>query len=159
MVRWYYSSLFDEIDDMKKQIDAFTRQMYRTSPLALLPGSGEPETSLVRAGQSGLRVDVANEDKEVVVTADLAPGLSKKDISLRLAAPDLLEISYERKEEKQEKKEGYYLRERRFGAVSRLVSLPQPVSGEGAKASLENGVLKVRLKKTEQDLTGKIPVE
>ena len=109
---------------MRNQIDAFTRRMYRTKTGALLPESGESASSLVPAGYRSLRVDVADDDKDVVVTTTLAPGLSKNDISLRLAAPDLLEISSERKEEKQEKKEGYSIKERRFRTVSRLVSLP-----------------------------------
>ena len=109
---------------MRNQIDVFTRRMYRANSGALLPGSGELESSLVPAGYRSLRVDVADDDKDVIVTADLAPGLSKNDISLRLAAPGLLEISSERKEEKQEKKEGYSIKERRFRAVSRLAFLP-----------------------------------
>ena len=95
MVQWYYSSILDELDDIKKQMESLMRQRYSTSPVALLPGLGEPGTTLLSSGRSGLRVDVADRDKEVVVTADMVPGVSKNDISISLTGPQLLEISCE----------------------------------------------------------------
>ena len=159
MVRWYYSSIFDEIEDMRKQMESLMREMYSTNPAALLPGPSTPETALLPAGRSGLRVDVEDRDKEVVVTADLVPGVTKNDISISLAGPQLLEISCERKGETEEKKEGYYLKERHFGSVSRTVPLPRTVTREGAKAVLKNGVLEVHLKKSAHEKEGKIPIE
>jgi len=159
MVRWYYSSIFDEMEDIRKQMESLMREMYSTNPAALLPGSAEPGTALLPEGRPGLRVDVTDRDREVVVIADLVPGVAKNDISISLAGPRLLEISCERKEETEEKKEGYFLKERRFGSVSRIVPLPRTVTKDGAKATVKNGVLEVHLKKSAHEQEGKIPIE
>ena len=159
MARWYYKSIFDEIEDMRNYMDALFHQMYETSPTALLPSAGESATKMLPAQQSRLRVDVAEHGDEVVVTADLIPGVTKNDISLDLINPQALEISWERKEEKKEEKEGYYLRERRFGSMTRIVPLPMPVTEDKSTATVKNGVLEVHLKKTAKETKGKIAIE
>jgi HSP20 family protein len=93
MARWYYKSIFDELDDMRNYMDALFHQMYETNPTALLPSAGESATKMLPAQQSHLRVDVAEHGDEVVVTADLITGVTKKDISLDLINPQALEIS------------------------------------------------------------------
>ena len=159
MVRWYYQSIFDELEDMRKYMDSLSRQMYGTSPTALLPGPVEPATKMLAETRASLRVDVADTDREVVVTADMIPGVSKKDITLTLITPQALEISCERKDETKEENEGYFLRERRFGSVTRIIPLPQQVLEEGSSASFENGVLEVHLKKSSKEMKGKISID
>ena len=159
MVRWYYQSIFDELEEMRKYMESLSRQMYETSPTALLSGPAEHATRLLPAHRAGLRVDVTDADTEVVVVADMTPGVSKQDITLTLITPQNLEISCERKEEKKEDNEGYFLRERRFGCVTRLIPLPVPVLEEGSSASLNNGVLEVHLKKSSKEPTGKISID
>jgi HSP20 family protein len=159
MARWYYKSIFDELDEMRNYMDALFQQMYGTNPTALLPSAGESATKLLPVQPSRLRVDVIEQTDEVVVTADLIPGITKKDISLDLINPQALEISWERKEEKKEEKEGYYLRERRFGSMTRIVPLPVPVTEDKATATVKNGVLEVHLKKTKKEPKAKIAIE
>jgi len=159
MPRWYYKSIFDELEEMRNYMDVLFHQMYATNPTALLPSAGESATKMLPAQRSRLRVDVTEHDDEVVVTADLIPGVTKKDISLDLINPQALEISWERKEEKKEEKEGYYLRERSFGSMTRIVPLPVTVTEEKASATVKNGVLEVHLKKSAKEPRGKIAIE
>jgi len=159
MVRFYYRSLFDELEDMRNYMESLSRQLYDTSTTALLPASGETASKMLPAPRTALHVDVAEKGDEVVVTADLIPGVAKKDITLNLVNPQALEISCERKEEKKEEKEGYYMRERSFGSMTRIIPLPKPVAEEGSAASLKNGVLEVHLKKTTKESRGKIAIE
>jgi HSP20 family protein len=159
MVRWYYRSLFDEIEDMRNYMDSLTRQLYDTSPVALLPATGEPAAKQLPAQRTSFHVDVSEKDDEVVVTADIIPGVAKKDITLDLIGPQALEISCERKEEKKEEKEGYYMRERTFGSMTRIVPLPKPVTEEGSSSTFKNGVLEVHLKKTTKESRGKISID
>jgi HSP20 family protein len=160
MARWYYKSIFDELDDMRNYMDSLFSQMYETNPVALLPApSGETAPKMLPAQPLKLGVDVVQHDDEVVVTADLAPGVTKKDIALDLITPQALEISWERQEEKKEEKKGYYLRERRFGSMTRVVPLPVPVTDDNASATVRNGVLEIKLKKAAKEAKGKIPIE
>jgi HSP20 family protein len=158
MVRWYYRSLFDELEDMRNYMESLSRQLYDTSPIALLPASRESPAKMLPASRPPLHVDVAEKDDEVVVTADMIPGVSKTDIALELINPQALEISAERKDEKNEEKEGYYMRERTFGSMTRIVPLPKPVTEEGSSSTFKNGVLEIHLKKATKESRGKIPV-
>jgi HSP20 family protein len=159
MVRWYYQSIFDELEDMRKYMESLSRQMYETNPIALLPGPDEHGTKMLPARGAGLRVDVADADKEVVVTADLIPGISKKDITLSLINPQALEISCERREENKKEKEGYFIQELKFGSLTRVILLPRPVTEEGSTASFKNGVLEIHLRKSEKERKGKISID
>lgn len=159
MVRWYYRSIFDELEDMRKYMESLTQQLYETSPVGLLPATGESSTKLLPAPRASLHVDVTEKDDVVIVSADMIPGISKKDISITLINPQALEISAERKEEKNEEKEGYYLRERSFGSMTRVVPLPKPVTEDGSSSTFRNGVLEVRLKKATKETRGKIAID
>jgi HSP20 family protein len=156
MVRWYYQSVFDELEEMRTYMESLSRQMYDTSPMVLLPGP--PGTRLLSAQRTGLRVDIADTGREVVVTADMIPGIAKTDITLTLPGPRTLEISCECRDGSQEEKEGCFLQERRFGYMTRVITLPRPVSEEGSSASFKDGVLEVHLKISEKEKKGKIPV-
>jgi HSP20 family protein len=159
MVRWYYRSLFDELEDMRNYMESLSRQLYDTSPVALLPATDSSATKMLPAQRTPLHVDVSEKDDEVIVTADIIPGVSKKDIALNLINPQALEISAERKEEKKEEKEGYYMRERTFGSMTRVVPLPKPVTEDGSSSTFKNGVLEIHLKKTTKESRGKISIE
>ena len=158
MVKIYYRSIFDELGDMRKYMDSLLQQVYEPSGTALLPAANESGTKMLPAQRGTLRVDVAEHDDEVVVTADMIPGVDKKDITLNLINPRSLEISCERKEGKKEEKEGYSMRERSFGSMTRFVPLPKAVTRDGADASFKNGVLEVHLKKSAAEPKGKITI-
>lgn len=159
MVRWYYRSLFDEIEDMRNYMESLTRQMYDTSPVALLPTAGDSTTKMLPAQRTTFHVDVSEKENEVIVTADMIPGVIKKDITLDLVNPQALEISFERREDRKEEKEGYYMRERTFGSMTRIVPLPKPVTEEASSATFKNGVLEIHLKKTAKESRGKISID
>ncbi len=84
------------------------------------------------------------------------PGLEKQDIKINLIE-DRLEISAETKREEEKKEKGYVYRERRAGSYYRAISLPSPVDPDNAKASYKNGVLEIKMPKTE--LKKKKPVK
>ena len=158
MAQRYYRSIFDELNDMREYMDSLFQQFVEPGKTALLPAAAG-ETKMLPALRGGLKVDVAEHGDEVVVTADMIAGIAKKDIAIDLINPQALEISAERREEKKEEKEGYYMRERSFGSMTRVVPLPKPVTQDGAKASFRNGVLEVRLKKATKEPVSKIAIE
>ncbi|MCU0632348.1 MAG: Hsp20/alpha crystallin family protein [Methanolinea sp.] len=123
----------------------------------LLPPGGVADRMLP-AIRGEFRVDVREHDDEVMIVADL-PGMDKDDVNISLVNPNTLEISCERKMEKEEKDEGYYVRERMYGSQARLVALPHDVTEKGATASFKNGVLEIRMKKSKEERGSRIKIE
>ena len=93
-------------------------------------------------------VDVAEDERAYHITADL-PGLSEKDVNVSLSG-DMLTISAEKTEEKEEKERNYHFAERRSGSFRRSLSLPTGVDREHIDATLKNGVLTLTLPKTQE---------
>jgi HSP20 family protein len=103
------------------------------------------------------RVDVREEKDSYVLEADL-PGLSEKDIEVRVEH-NLLTISSSKKEEKEEKKEGYLMRERRAYSFARSFTLPDDVNRENIAAKFKNGVLTLTLTKNPEAQPKKIEIK
>lgn len=92
-------------------------------------------------------VDISETADAIVVHAEL-PGIDKKDVKVDVK-DGVLTISGERKYEKDVKEENVHRIERSYGSFSRSFSLPTHVDTNKVEARLEDGVLKVRLPKTE----------
>ena len=93
-------------------------------------------------------VDLYEEKDDIVVKAEL-PGMEKDNIEINLT-DDRLTIKGEKKKEKEIKKENYYRSERAYGSFVRTLELPREVQSDKVKATFKNGVLEVRLPKTEE---------
>jgi HSP20 family protein len=93
-------------------------------------------------------VDVKEEANQYVVLAEL-PGLTEKDIDVKVEN-NLLTISTKKNEEKEEKKDGYIIRERRAHSFCRSFTLPDHVDKEKIEASYKNGLLTLAIPKTEE---------
>jgi HSP20 family protein len=108
---------------------------------------------------SSLALDVKETPDQFVVTASV-PGVPQSDIDITVLG-DTLRIRGQRKEETEEAGEGgrWLLRERRFGAFERTVSLPTTVNAEQASASFKDGVLTIALPKADIAKPKSIPVK
>lgn len=93
-------------------------------------------------------IDVEETHDEVIVTVEL-PGMAKDGIKVQ-AHGDTLTITGERRHEAETKDKTVHLVERRYGAFQRVLGLPAGVDGGRAKATYEQGVLTIRLPKSEQ---------
>lgn len=93
-------------------------------------------------------LDVYEEKDDVVVKAEF-PGLSKDNIEVQVAG-NILTIKGEKKKEEEVKEEDYYRSERSYGAFARSVQLPTGVKTDQVKATFKNGILEVRMPKTEE---------
>jgi len=159
MIKWYYRSVFDELEDMRKYLDVLNRQIYGTNPAALLPAAGGSARKMLPVQQTPHPVDVSENDDEVVITAGMSAGIMKKDIVLDLINPQALEITCERKDVVTDENGRYCLRERTFASMTQLVPLPKPVTDEGSSATFKDGVLEVHLKKITKESRGKISID
>lgn len=89
------------------------------------------------------QIEVLHNTGQFTVRADL-PGLTKDDVKVEVT-DDFLTISGERKEEKEEKREGFYRSERSYGSFYRQIPLPEGARTENAKATFHNGVLEITI--------------
>jgi len=87
------------------------------------------------------------EKDDIVVKAEI-PGMEKNNIEVNLT-DHTLTIKGEKKKEDEVKKENNYRSERSYGSFLRTLPLPADVQGDKVKANFENGVMEVRLLKTE----------
>lgn len=97
---------------------------------------------------SGPSIDMIENEDEVLVQATL-PGVKPDEVNLTITG-DVLTIRGEIKSERNEERNNYVLRERRFGSFSRSVALPTTVVADKAKAEFEDGVLTLSLPKAEE---------
>lgn len=92
-------------------------------------------------------VDIFEEGDTIVVKSEL-PGMTRADIEVNLTN-DTITLSGEKKKEEKIEKKNYYRMERSYGSFRRSFALPAEVQTDKAKASFKDGVLEVRIPKTE----------
>jgi HSP20 family protein len=101
-------------------------------------------------------MDMYEEKGKLVVKTEL-PGIKSEDLDVKLEG-DTLSIKAEKKEEVKEDKT-HHTRERYYGSYFRSVKLPYPVKEDKVSATLEEGVLEVKLPKAEEVEAKKIEVK
>lgn len=93
-------------------------------------------------------MDLVEKDDVYEITAEL-PGLSEKNVELKLSNHTLT-IKGEKSEEKEDKRKDYYLSERRYGSFQRSFQLPEGIDTDKIDANFAKGVLTVKLPKTSE---------
>ncbi len=90
-------------------------------------------------------VDVRETEEAYLMDIDL-PGLTEKDVEVKLDN-SLLTISSRTEDKKEQKKDGYILKERRASEFRRSFVLPDEVDREKISANFTNGVLSLSFPK------------
>ena len=103
------------------------------------------------------RLLTADVPTAIDVRMDL-PGITAKDIDIQVNG-NVLTVSGERKEEKEENGKTFYRVERHCGNIPRSVILPCAVIESKVAAEYKDGVLTIKLPKTEESKAHKIKVE
>ena len=88
-----------------------------------------------------------NKDNYLVSVA--APGMKKNDFKIDIDG-NMLSISCEKEETKEEKDKTYTRKEYNYSSFSRSFTLPENVTRQKIEATYEDGVLNVRLPKSEE---------
>ena len=99
------------------------------------------------------QVEVFERGGQLVVRADL-PGLTKDDVRVEVT-DGALNISGERKQEHEEKREGFYRSERSYGSFYRRIPLPEGVNAGEATATFNNGVLEISMQAPQRQSRGR----
>jgi HSP20 family protein len=95
-----------------------------------------------------LALDVRESNDDITVKASL-PGVKPENVDISITGGTLT-VKGEMREEKEEKEGEYHVRERRYGAFRRSITLPTLVNAEKAEAEFEAGILNLTLPKAEE---------
>ena len=88
-------------------------------------------------------IDVVRENGNLVVRADI-PGIKPEEVKIEVE-DDILTVSGEHEEHKEEKDKHYVRRERRYGSFRRSMTLPPGVEAKSIKAKTHDGVVEVTI--------------
>ena len=93
-------------------------------------------------------MDLVEAGDHYVLRADL-PGMSEDDVSIEIN-DNVLSISGERRDEREEERQGWHRVERSFGQFSRSLTLPEGINPEAVTAAFDKGVLSITVPKPEK---------
>ncbi|MBS0014143.1 MAG: Hsp20/alpha crystallin family protein [Desulfobacterales bacterium] len=102
-------------------------------------------------------VDTYEKDDAIVIKAEI-PGVNKDDISIDVNN-GVLSIKGERKHEEDVNEDNYYRRERFYGKFQRAFTLPDNADPDKIEAGFKDGILEVKVPKTEQSKGKKIEIK
>lgn len=106
---------------------------------------------------SMLPVDISEKDGDFLIRASL-PGYNKDDVDIQVH-DGTVTIKAEHSEEFEDQNEKFYRKERRFGSVSRSITLPGVTGESDVKADLKDGVLTVRVQQSPAAKPKKVKVD
>lgn len=135
---------FDPLASLREEMDSLLSHFTTERPDVWLFGRGVP------------MCDLSETDGEVQVKFDL-PGLKADEIEIQLSN-NVLTVSGERREEKEERGRTYHRLERRFGTFSRSLTLPCAVAEDRVDAKYQDGELTVTIQKSEEAKARRIKV-
>jgi HSP20 family protein len=113
---------------------------------SLMPGFGRgfaPDSGEFGQTLWSPQIETFEREGQLVIRADL-PGLNRDDVNVEIT-DDAIMISGERRNENEEKREGYYRSERSYGRFYRQIPLPEGVNADDAKATFRDGVLEIAM--------------
>ena len=110
-----------------------------------------------KVSEGQLAVDIYETEEDLVLQTAIA-GVEADSLDISLEK-DLLIVKGERKNPAKETKKNYFVEECYFGSFSREVILPREIDPSHTKASMEEGILTIRMPKIERDKKRKIVIE
>ena len=138
------TSRWDPVRELQN-IERRLEHLFEDTPL-LRGNGGERETMTLTEWSPA--VDITEDEKEFLIKAEL-PEIKKEEVKVNVEN-GMLEISGERKFEKEEKNKKYHRIERSYGSFVRSFALPEGVDGKKVRAEFKDGLLSVHLPKSEK---------
>lgn len=139
IVRW---DPFRELEDMSSRLN----RIFGSSALAR-PASEQGQDAM-RVFDWAPTVDITETPEEFQIKAEL-PDVKKEDVKVSVDN-GVLRLEGERKQEKEEKGKKFHRIERSYGSFLRTFALPDNVDEANVRADFKDGMLNVRLAKTEK---------
>lgn len=148
LIRW---NPFREMDDIQRRMSSLLEgNLLRRSNLT----NGEENISVP---QWAPLVDVIEDEKEYLIKVEL-PEVQKDDVKVTVENGTLT-IAGERKAEQEQKNRRFHRIERYYGRFERTFGIPDDAEQDDVKAEFRDGVLRVRLTKSEKSRPKQIEVK
>ncbi|MFO7320243.1 MAG: Hsp20/alpha crystallin family protein [Chloroflexota bacterium] len=150
MRREPYDLFYEAERAMNRAFERMRSMMFE--PFA--PFSADP---LLWPDAQSLAVDMSSDENNIIVRTAL-PGFTADEVHVDVRG-NVLTISAESKAERDDRNGNWHIRELRYGKFARSVELPEAVDIDKADASLENGILTVKLPKEKPSPIRRIAVK
>jgi len=138
LMRW---DPFRELEDMSERLN----RIFQRPQLGRAAEAGRERLTVPDWAPA---VDIVETPEEFVLKADL-PEIKKEEVKVTVEN-GVLSIEGERKQEKEEKGKRYHRIERSYGCFMRTFSIPDNVDETKVRAEFKDGILNLRLPKTEK---------
>jgi HSP20 family protein len=121
-----FSAMRDEMDRVFERFESGWPSLFRR---------GFEDEMMVPA------LDVHDNGKQLSIEIDL-PGVEEKDVTVTLAN-GILSVKGEKKSQREETKDNYYMAERSYGSFERTLRMPDSIDENKLEAKFDKGVLKI----------------
>ncbi|HYM54766.1 MAG TPA: Hsp20/alpha crystallin family protein [Solirubrobacteraceae bacterium] len=123
LTRW---EPFAELGDLRGRFDRMFEDLVEGRPRTWAPS-----------------IDVVRDNGNLVVRADV-PGIKPEEVKIEVE-DEILTVSGEHEESKEEKDKHFLRRERRYGSFYRSMALPAGVDAKKIKAKTHDGIVEVTI--------------
>ena len=147
LTRW---DPFKEMDDLQKRLT----NLFGLSAARHPVNNGRED---ITVAQWLPLVDITETEKEYQIKAEL-PEVRKEDVKVTVEG-GVLTVSGERRFEKEEKDKKYHRIERGYGSFNRSFGVPEDADHANVSAEFKDGVLTVKLAKSEKALPKAVEVK
>jgi HSP20 family protein len=148
LTRW---NPFREMEEMQRRMPSlFDWSPFRRSSLTT-------DDEHISVPEWAPLVDIVEDEKAYLIKVEL-PEVQKDDVKVTVEN-GTLNISGERKSEKEEKGRRFHRVERYYGRFERSFSIPDDAEADQVKAEFKDGVLRVHLAKSEKARPKQIEVK
>lgn len=158
LIPWRNKARSGEIGEpgAPRSLQRFRDEIDRTFERFFHDPWGAVESGLSALGPWGPAVDVSQTDTEVAVRAEI-PGLDPKDLDITIQG-NMLVLAGEKKESAEEKGTDYSYSECRYGSFRRTIELPSSIDPDKVTAEHKNGVVTIRIEKSQAERPRRINV-
>ena len=147
-------TIWEEMEQMQKEMDSLFGAFFAVQPLKALPAHEQKEIAPTYRRPVA---DVIETENALVANIEL-PGIDKGSIKINVREEGI-EVRAENKQESEKTEGNAKISEQRFVGFYRYFALPKNVDTKKSEAALKNGVLQIRIPKSESHVGKPLEIE
>jgi HSP20 family protein len=144
-------------DEMDRAFDRLFEDFGFITPRSMMGRSASSSLPDITAAAWAPQIEAFQDQDKFIVRAEL-PGLNKDDVEVSIT-DDAITLQGQRKQERNEQREGFYHSERSYGTFYRSIPLPEGAIADSAQATFRDGMLEVRVQAPPHEVTRSRKIE